>query len=225
MLRRLFAAPRANCILPLISVHRSCSTALKPVSDLVTTPAAGDSSADSPAVVPPTREEQLFSQFGEGTFRLYKSIYKDLCDEMRREPHAKAPPPHLSDLKWTVRHDAPNNQLIFEHPSSEERRLGRVLAFTDIAMADPPRKNEILTFTTWYAVEVLIERNDTVVHVSLGQAECNMHMRNVRVYKKSDAVDVFDTSKAGHWARQNLLYDGPCLFHLSSNCSKSCTKS
>jgi hypothetical protein len=155
----------------------------------------------------------LFEQHGEGTFRFFRALYKDLCDEMRREQYAKPPPPlEFAGTRWRVIHDEANNQLLFERPADEAKGLGKVIVFTPLKMGDPPRMNELLTFTTWYAADALIERNGTVMHVALAQAECNMHMRNIRMYKSFP--EIFDTSINGHWARTNLLYDGPCLFHL-----------
>ena len=155
----------------------------------------------------------MFEKYGEGTFRLYRALYKDLCDEMRREVHAKAPAPFLfAEDPWKVTHDEANNQLLFERPANEAKGRGRVIVYTEVKVGDPPRMNDLLTFTTWYAPEALIERNGHVLHVSMSQAECNMHMRNIRVYKSFP--ELFDTSVNGHWARTNLMYDGPCLFHL-----------
>ncbi len=155
----------------------------------------------------------LFDEHGEGTFRFFRSLYKDLCDEMRREKFSKPPPPLLfAGTPWRVVHDEVNNQLLFERPADEAKGLGRVLVTTTAKMGDPPKLNDILTFTLWYAAEALIERNGTIMHVSLGQAECNMHIRNVRMYQSMP--ELLDTSVAGQWARTNLLYDGPSLFHL-----------
>ncbi|KEG07594.1 hypothetical protein DQ04_09321000 [Trypanosoma grayi] len=149
------------------------------------------------------------TKYGAGAYKLFRPLYKDLADEMRREVCAKPPPPIDG---WTVRHDEAGNLAVFTRAADTKARTARVVAYSPVVMANPPKINELLYFLDWFPVEVLMARNGVIVHFSMATNEGGMHMRNVRAYKEeSQLLEVTDDAA---WVRRNLHYDGPCLWHL-----------
>ncbi|RNF24889.1 uncharacterized protein Tco025E_02502 [Trypanosoma conorhini] len=153
--------------------------------------------------------QAMEGKYGPGTYRLFRALYKDLADEMRREAGARPPPPVDG---WTVRHDAATNLAVFERAADAAARTGRVVAYSPIEVANPPRLNALLYFLDWFPVEVLVSRNGVVVHFSMAANEGGMHMRNVRAYRET--AQLLATTDDATWVRRHLHYDGPCLWHL-----------
>lgn len=245
------------------------------------------------------------AKYGEGTYQLFRSLYKDLCDEIRREYYTKPPPPfpveqgrghatrerprstfvedagatpsEASPIAWSVVYQPANNCVVFRRDAVPSARQGRIVAYSKVEAADPPRLNALLTFADWCPIEVFIERRGVIMHISVACNEGGMHMRNVRVYRSPNEVNklgeedgessngnvregaqdgggrgekktsrrtvssgerdrntprrnrqqqkrqtpecktpanVLDITDDAEWCRQNLCYDGPCLWHL-----------
>nr|CCC95538.1 unnamed protein product [Trypanosoma congolense IL3000] len=168
-------------------------------------------------------------KYGSGAYKLFRPLYKDLADEMRREAYTKPPPPIEG---WSVRHDEEVNLAIFTRHGDVNARTARIVAYAPIAVGNPPKLNDMLYFVDWYPIEVLMERNGAIVHFSVAASEGGMHMRNVRAYSARDGSlagsgegregshdsaqreALLSTSDDAVWVRHNLYYDGPCLWHL-----------
>ncbi|KAH9598157.1 Mitochondrial glycoprotein [Trypanosoma melophagium] len=150
-------------------------------------------------------------KYGPGAFKLFRPLYKDLADEMRREGTTRPPPPMDG---WSVRHDEAGNIVVFTRAADEKERLGRIVAYSPIEIANPPKINDLLYFVDWFPVEVMVVRNGVIVHFSMAANEGGMHMRNVRAYKEESNDLLLSTTDDAIWVRQNLYYDGPCLWHL-----------
>lgn len=148
-------------------------------------------------------------KYGPGTYKLFRPLYKDLADEMRREVDVRPPPPMDG---WSVRHDEAVNLAVFTRDADENARMGRVVAYSPIEMANPPKLNELLHFIDWFSVEVLLTRNDVILHFSMAANEGGMHMRNVRAYRSEQHL--LSTTDDATWVRRHFYYDGPCLWHL-----------
>ncbi|PBJ69412.1 hypothetical protein BCY84_19817 [Trypanosoma cruzi cruzi] len=148
-------------------------------------------------------------KYGPGAYKLFRPLYKDLSDEMRREVNVRPPPPMDG---WTTRHDEATNLAVFERAADETTRVGRVVAYSPIEMANPPKLNDLLYFLDWFPVEVLVARNGVILHFSMAVNEGGMHMRNVRAYKEEEHL--LSTTDDAAWVRRHLYYDGPCLWHL-----------
>lgn len=265
---------------------------------------------------------EMEAKYGEGTYQLFRPLYKDLCDEMRREYFTKPPPPILVEqptkaaraapntphqksqemvgeerveaqappatfvstdetssphqVTWSVVYQPANNCVVFRRDAVPSLRQGRVVAYSKVVVADPPKLNSLLTFADWCPIEVMIERRGVIMHLSVACNEGGMHMRNVRMYRspkendrcseadatgvESDAhgeqggsvnaastdgdvvneeeegkgskfrrkqelspqqlqqhptpANILDATDDAEWCRQNLCYDGPCLWHL-----------
>lgn len=184
---------------------------------------------------------QLMGQrYGEGNYALFRPLYKDLCDEMRRE-YATKPPPPLSHYRhpsptsaasedgtqtvtdapsaasqWSVRHEPLVNLMVFTRPAQPATRQARVVAYSPVELHDPARMNAVLTFADWCPIEVLLLRRGVILHFSIASNEGGMHMRNVRAYdaEAHPGAALMDCNENAVWVRQNLFYDGPCLWHL-----------
>ncbi|ESL08901.1 hypothetical protein TRSC58_03388 [Trypanosoma rangeli SC58] len=154
-------------------------------------------------------ELAMGDKYGSGTYKLFRPLYKDLADEIRREAGVRPPPPMEG---WTARHDAATNLAVFERAADAASRTGRVVAYSPIVMANPPKINALLYFIDWFPVEVLVARNGVIVHFSMASNEGGMHMRNVRAY--TEAPQLLATTDDAAWVRRHLHYDGPCLWHL-----------
>lgn len=180
--------------------------------------------ADEAVAPPPNTAESrsewvraMQEKYGEGTFNLFRPLYRDLVDEVRREAQTKPPAPHKG---WSVEVSNEQNVIVARKAENTEERTGRVLAYTHIKVGNPPKLHQGLLFVDFFPVEVLVERNGVVLHFSTCAIEGQMHLRNVRVHK-SDALGVdthlLDVNPATLWARHNLLYDGPCLWHIETD--------
>lgn len=152
------------------------------------------------------------AHYGDGAYPLFRALYKDLCDEMRREIHAKPPAPFDN---FTVKHDVGSNFVTFERPA--EGAKGRIFAYGEIKLADPNQKNDMLQFLNWYPVEVLIIKNKMVMHAAVCAVESNYHVRNVKMYEDPEGKlgDKFDLDV--NYVRNQLLYDGPYMGHLEAD--------
>ncbi|CCD18150.1 hypothetical protein, conserved (fragment), partial [Trypanosoma vivax Y486] len=122
------------------------------------------------------------AKYGAGTYKLFRPLYKDLADEMRREALTKPPPPMDG---WVARHDEAENLAVFSRAGDEGARTGRVVAYCPIVMGNPPKLNDLLHAVDWFPVEALVERNGVVLHFSVAASEGGMHMRNVRASRRS----------------------------------------
>ncbi|KAH8613337.1 putative Mitochondrial glycoprotein [Trypanosoma vivax] len=152
------------------------------------------------------------AKYGAGTYKLFRPLYKDLADEMRREALTKPPPPMDG---WGVRHDEAENLAVFSRAGDEGARTGRVVAYCPIVMGNPPKLNDLLHDVDWFQVEALVEREGVVLHFSVAASEGGMHMRNVRAYRLSDGGEhLLSTADDAAWVPHHLYYDGPCLWHL-----------
>lgn len=182
---------------------------------------------------------RMQTRYGEGTYDLYRSLYKDLSDEMRREVHAKPPPPME---EWRIEHQPGSAFVGFVHepPAGTPASISRVYAWTNVTLADPNQMNEVLTFLNWYPIEACVVRNGVIMHFSVAYVEGSLHLRNVRVYRDEyfidgvrtapgapevapeDAVKAFkerygllaQNTRDVQYARQFVRYDGPYLGHL-----------
>lgn len=223
-MRRLQPAPHLYTSLLSSAIGRLCST-----SSGATRSVAADTNANqkgsstelahvSPKVNSDGNGEEELSwgaqmevKYGEGTWKLFRPLYKDLVDEMRREMTTKPPQP-LKD--WSTRHDTKNNVVVFEKDPAEG--MGRVWAYSKLVIASPPRLHQGMTFADFCPIEALVERKGIVAHFSVCLVEDNLHLRNVRMctLQSMDKETLFGTTPDQEWNRTNLLYDGPCINHL-----------
>jgi hypothetical protein len=83
-------------------------------------------------------------------------------------------------------------------------------------MRDPPSLNESISSVDWFVVDLLVERSGVIFHAMLSNIEGQLHVRNVKAYRSDvvEGITLDDVSKEAHWRRTNLIYDGPCLWHL-----------
>lgn len=162
--------------------------------------------------------EEMKEKYGQGNFPLFRSIYRDLVDEMRSEATTKPPPP-MKD--WTIDVDESVNLVVARKAANTQERTGRVVVFATPKIGDPPRLNQTLQIADYYEMEAFVERNGVVLHCSLSVIEGGLYMRNVRVHKADalgpDVPDLLAVDINTLWARHRLLYDGPCLWHLESD--------
>lgn len=123
------------------------------------------------------------------------------------------PPPTYGDGTWRVRYDELNNMLVFTrdsvrglHPQRHSdakkgrapasfQKLAKVVAYARVEMKDPPKMNATLTFADWCPIEVLIERNNVILHYSIAANEGGLHMRNVRCYDAASVPWFLDHSR------------------------------
>lgn len=153
--------------------------------------------------------------YGEGSYPLYRALYKDLCDEMRREVHAKPPPPFDN---FSVKHEVGSDYVIFERPADAKR--GRIFAHGELKLADPKQKNELMTFLHFYPIDVLIAKGDLVLHVSCCNVESNYHIRNIRIFEDPEGKLASSYDLDANYIRKLLLYDGPYMGHLELDFSR-----
>jgi hypothetical protein len=149
------------------------------------------------------------AEMGGGNFDIYRSLYKEMSDELRREITAKPPAPIDG---WTVQHTPGTGHVGFMKKSPGTTG-SHVYAWAKVELADPEQMNEVLTFLNFYPIEACIVRRGHVCHFSVSYVEGNMHLRNVRIYK--DATGQLAQFAADiNYVRQNLRYDGPFIGHL-----------
>lgn len=202
-------------------------------------------------------KSEVVKRYGEGNYHFFSSLYKELCEEMKRELYTKPPTAyrctpssdvHSEALKdptpsssaaassspasfastpagktegsasWKVQYYSTTNTLVFERsavhvpstgssspfsispsfitntPSAakltqEAAASAHVWAYAKVQITDPPKINALLSFVDWCAIEVFVERNDTILHFSIACNEGGMHMRNVRVYDANMRLD------------------------------------
>jgi hypothetical protein len=154
------------------------------------------------------------NKYGEGSYDLYRALYKELCDEMRREKHIRPPPPYRA---WQAEHVPGTKQVSFVRPPAFEGDA-TVYAWGALELGDPSMMNEMLTFLSWHPIEACIVRGNHVMHFVCSCGEHQMHLRNIRVYHDEEGKLARPgvTSAAVEVAhiRQNLRYDGPFISHL-----------
>ena len=160
-----------------------------------------------------TTKKTMRETHGEGTYDLFRALYKELCDEMRREIATKPPPPIAG---WRVEHDKRTNGcvgFIREAPAGSPPGTSSVYAWARVELADPSQLNEVLTFVNWYPIEACVVRKGHVLHFAVAYSEGNLHLRNVRAYKdESGALSRNDVDT--QYIRTHLRYDGPYLGHM-----------
>jgi hypothetical protein len=158
--------------------------------------------------------QAMQAKYGDGAYQLFRPLYRDLVDEMRREANTSPPTPNEG---WTVEINDAANLVIARREANVADKTGRVVAYTNIRMANPPKLHQGMYMADFFAVEVLVERNGVIMHFSTCAIERQMHMRNVRVHA-ADALgpgtDLMALDADALWSKHNLLYDGPCLSHL-----------
>ncbi|EPY39536.1 hypothetical protein AGDE_04392 [Angomonas deanei] len=177
-------------------------------------------------------------KYGEGNYQLFRPLYKELCDEVRREYYAKPPPPLETkepawvggegkaedNGRWSTRYSRAHNTLVFTRPAMPRAGLGRVAAYATVELKNPDKLNDVLLFADWFPIEVFVERKNIVLHFSIAANEGGMHMRNVRAYDATAAPTEADvdwlellmdgTTLEAAVVRHEHFYDGPCLLHL-----------
>ncbi|CCW69242.1 unnamed protein product [Phytomonas sp. Hart1] len=169
-------------------------------------------------------------RYGPGNYQLFRSLYKDLCDEMRNESETRPPPPFLPEGSsifsaspsrpaddagaWGVAYDRATNIVRFTRAAVAATRQARVVAYAPVEVKNPPKISAALTFVDWYPLEVLITRHGVVLHFSIACNEGGMHMRNLRAYDAAASPLLWGTTDHARWLRELFFYDGPSLWHL-----------
>jgi hypothetical protein len=156
-----------------------------------------------------THLKKLQETFGEGTGDLYRGLYRDLCDELRREKQLKPPAPNSHFGDWRMQHENGKDWMTFS------RKAGNadVLVGGRLSMRDPSQINETLTFLSWYPLEVLIKRDAYIMHFQMSVAEVQLYPRNIRCYHDPNA-DIFKFDADADFERHFRRYDGPFMKHL-----------
>lgn len=172
----------------------------------------------------PNRElEQLkgagITKYGsDGTYSLYRALYKELCDEMRHEFHSKPPGPSIEG--FTLEHQPGSGIAIFRRPAIPNHPKGtspgKVFVYTELRLKDPNRINELATFINWFSAEVCVFRDGIVMQASIGLAEGQLVLRNVKVYPDLKEETLQYTDEA-NFVRNLLKYDGPYMGHLEQD--------
>lgn len=198
-------------------------------------------------------KSNLEELYGEGNYAFFCALYKDLCEELKRELYTKPPttfetrPSSVSSsisestsmafsssaaspsnktvrqgeeperASWTVQYYPTTNSVVFDRPPletsstsgssssssssffpnttaastiiQEAAASAHVWAYAKVNLTDPPKLNALLTFADWCPVEVFIERQGHILHFSVAANEGGMHMRNVRIYDATMALE------------------------------------
>jgi hypothetical protein len=169
---------------------------------------------------------RMQQKLGEGTYDLYRAVYKDLCDEMRREEIARAPPPVAG---WTVEHKTGTRYVAFRRTRRPEEDF-EVVVQCEVAIVDPRTINEVMQFLNWYPMEILIRREGYVCHIAACYVESQPQVRGVRIYhddKDDPNGPRLDMAASGAdmramFERTNLRYDGPFHGHLELDLITEC---
>lgn len=154
---------------------------------------------------------QMQSKLGEGTYDLYRALYKDLCDEMRREIHARAPGPVEG---WTAHHEPFTRFITFKRTKRPEEDF-EVVVHAEVAIQDPKTINEVMQFLNWYPFEVFVHRGEYTAQISCCFVESSPQVRNMKIFhdaKNEMACSGMDA--ANTYKRTFLRYDGPFQGHL-----------
>ena len=160
-------------------------------------------------------KDQMEQKYGPGSFPLYRALYKDLCDEMRREINTKPPPPMDG---FTTHHTPGTDYVVFTRDSKEdEKGSGRIFAYGKLRLADPTKMNEMLTFLNWYPIEVCMVRDGLVLQASIGNVESQFHMRNIKVYPDPNGDLTTQYTNEANYLRNIVTYDGPYWGHLEAD--------
>jgi hypothetical protein len=156
-----------------------------------------------------TQLKELHEKYGEGPTDLYRTLYKELCDEIRRERHTKPPAPNSHIVDWQVEHKPGTAFVTFR------RKAGNadVLIGADLNLRDPKQINEVLTFLNWYPMDVMIKRDAYVLHFQVACAEQQLFPRNIRAYH-DPKNEVFKFDAETDWRRKFMRYDGPYMKHM-----------
>jgi hypothetical protein len=185
-------------------------------------PTENDSTEPDPHPTYATDEEwedirmQMSGKHGEGTYSFYRAMYKDFCDEMRREMHAKPPAPYAPG--WRIDHKPGTNFVVFVREQTEEDKakgIGKVFAYADVKIGDPSRINELMTFVNWWPIDVLIIRDGVCMQVSLGNVESQFHIRNMKIYPDDGKLAQYNDE--ANYVRDKLTYNGPYWGHLEAD--------
>ena len=154
---------------------------------------------------------QMQSKLGEGTYDLYRAIYKDLCDEMRREVFARAPAPVAG---WTAHHEPYTRFMTFKRTKRPEEDF-EVIVHAEVAIQDPKTINEVMQFLNWYPFEVFIRRGEYTSQMSCCFVESNPQIRNFKIYHdEKDELRASLKDEVISHKRTHLRYDGPFQGHL-----------
>ncbi|CUG90007.1 Hypothetical protein, putative [Bodo saltans] len=158
--------------------------------------------------------QAMQEKYGEGAFQLFRPLYRDLVDEMRREANTAPPTPKKG---WSVALDDKVNLVVARREANAAEKTGRVVAYTNIKMANPPKLHQGMYMADFFPVEALVERNGVIMHFSSCAIDRRLHLRNVRAYAVDalgPGTDIMSLDANVLWSTHNLLYDGPCLWHL-----------
>lgn len=161
---------------------------------------------------------KMQQKMGEGTYDLYRALYKDLCDEMRREEIARGPPPVAG---WVAEHEPGTRFVKFTRTKRAEEDF-EVTVESEVAIVDPRTINEVMQFLNWYPFEIFIRREGYVCHISACYVEAQPQVRGVRIYYDDRAdpnargldMAASESDVPSAYERRNLRYDGPFHGHL-----------
>lgn len=154
---------------------------------------------------------QMQSKLGEGTYDLYRAVYKDLCDEMRREIHARAPGPCEG---WQAKHDPYTRFITFTRTKRPEEDF-EVVVHAEVAIQDPKTINEVMQFLNWYPFEVFVRRGEYTAQMSCCFVESAPQIRNMKIFHdEKNELACSGRDFVNTYKRTFLRYDGPFQGHL-----------
>lgn len=156
-------------------------------------------------------------KYGRGSYQFYRSLYKDLCEEMRVEREAKPPPPFNSKKLFHVNHKPGTNYVSFYCEGDQKKRIGDVYAYANLKFCNPPIINPLIVAVDWHPLDVCVVRNNIVANFNVKLVENHLNLRNVKMFrvdpKRNLALHRGDTD----YVREQLRYDGPYLGHLEAD--------
>ncbi len=152
------------------------------------------------------------AKYGDKPFKFYQALYRELCDEMRREAFSKPPVPYLD---WTVDYERGRGWVAFKKPAAGPLKLP-VEVYAPLFLGDPKKMNEKIEFLIWYPMEVFVRKSNLVIHISVAGFEANMHFRNMAIYDDPEGKTIGMSLEAQH-ERKIVRYNGPWSLHLEED--------
>jgi hypothetical protein len=151
-------------------------------------------------------------EYGDDTYTLYRSLYKELAEEMRREIFSRPPAP--LDY-WQVLH-APNTRFVTFVREEGMAHNARAVMYTDLDIRDSPQMNPTIAMADWLPIDAFIIRGKIVMHFAAAAIDNSLHIRNVRCYRDKDGI--LATADLGmSYIRDHLRYDGPAIIHMEQD--------